>query len=179
MENNTSSARTDRKLIERNRRNQMKALYSKLNSIVPRQQSSRGGTSLPDQLHEATKYIKKLQINLEKMKEKKDSLMEIQKPSNVRMNRGKVLGLKAPEIEIHQMGSALEVVLITGLDCQFMFNEVLRVLSEEGADIVNASYTVVQDTGFHIIHSKVEQSTNGPARITERLKRFMYGSGAL
>lgn len=37
MENNPSSSRTDRKTIERNRRNQMKALYSTLNSIVPHQ----------------------------------------------------------------------------------------------------------------------------------------------
>jgi len=39
MENNPSSSRTDRKTIERNRRNQMKALYSQLNSLVPHQSS--------------------------------------------------------------------------------------------------------------------------------------------
>lgn len=40
MENNPiSSSRTDRKTIERNRRNQMKALCSKLNSLLPHQSS--------------------------------------------------------------------------------------------------------------------------------------------
>lgn len=63
---------------------------------------------------------------------------------------------KWPQIEVHENGSALEVVLITGLDCQFMFNETIRVLHEEGADIVNASFSVVnEDTVFHTIHCKV------------------------
>ena len=39
MESNPSSSRTDRKTIERNRRNHMKSLYSKLNSLVPHQTS--------------------------------------------------------------------------------------------------------------------------------------------
>ncbi|KAK9267898.1 hypothetical protein L1049_010335 [Liquidambar formosana] len=38
-------------------------------------------TSLPDQLDEAAKYIKSLQTNLEKMKEKKDSLMGVERSS--------------------------------------------------------------------------------------------------
>lgn len=115
--------------------------------------------SLPDQLDKAVNYIKKLQINLEKMREKKDSLMRVAKITNSN-NAGfvggqTVGGLKSPQIKICETGSALEVVLITGLDCQFMFDESIRVLHEEGADIVNASFSVVKDTIFHTIHSKV------------------------
>lgn len=39
MENNPSSSRVERKIIERNRRNQMKALFRELNSLVPHQSS--------------------------------------------------------------------------------------------------------------------------------------------
>lgn len=119
-------------------------------------------TSLPDQLDEAATYIKKLQISLEKMKEKKNSLMGIDRTidnnvnaSGFRNGGGAIMSLKSPQIEIHEMGSALEIVLITGLDCQFMFNETIRVLHEEGADIVNASFSVVEDTVFHTMHCKV------------------------
>lgn len=35
MENNPGLSKTDRKTIERNRRNQMKALFAELNSLVP------------------------------------------------------------------------------------------------------------------------------------------------
>lgn len=115
--------------------------------------------SLPDQLEEAANYIKKLQINVEKMKEKKNTLVGIfERPNNVSvMKRGsKNVGLiKSPKIEIRQVGLAVEVVLITGLDCQFMFCETLRVLQEEGIDIVNASYMVNGDAVFHSIHCQV------------------------
>jgi hypothetical protein len=38
-----------------------------------------------------------------------------------------------------------------------MFNEIIRVLHEEGAEIINASLSVVEDTVFQTIHSKVYQ----------------------
>jgi hypothetical protein len=39
MENNPSSSRVDRKIIEKNRRIQMKDLHNKLNSLLPHQTS--------------------------------------------------------------------------------------------------------------------------------------------
>ncbi|XP_050287014.1 transcription factor bHLH162 isoform X2 [Quercus robur] len=180
MENNPSSSRTDRKTIERNRRNQMKDLYSQLYSLVPHQ-TSREVTSLPDQLDEAANYIKRLQTKLERMKEKKNNLMGIHEKSNASTDCGMTMGFKPPQIEIHEVGSALEVVLITGLDFQFMFNETIRVLHEEGAEIVNASFTVVEDTVFHTIHSKVGDSAlgYGAAGIYERLNKFVSDASGI
>ncbi|XP_028777428.1 transcription factor bHLH162-like [Neltuma alba] len=179
-----TSSRCDRKVIERNRRSQMRALYSRLSSLVPRQ-TSKELISLPDQLGEATNYIKKLQIKLEKMQEKKLSLMEINNEPDISVsgrlsynNRGIIKGSKSPKVEIHQMGSTLEVCVITGLDCQFIFNEFIRILHEEQADILSASYSVVQDTVFHNIHCQVGECGNRAGRISERLRRFVYGSGA-
>ncbi|XP_019440247.1 PREDICTED: transcription factor bHLH125-like isoform X2 [Lupinus angustifolius] len=169
--NQNSSTRTDRKIVERNRRNKMKTLSSMLNSLVP-QQSSRESFSMPDQLHEATNYIKKLQINLEKLKDKKNTLEEIQRAN---MSTNRVGGSKFPQIEIQQMGLALVVSLITGLDCHFMFKECIRVLGEEGADIVSANYIVSEDSILHTIHSQIEESSNG-ARISERVKTCVYDS---
>ncbi|XP_015584408.2 transcription factor bHLH162 [Ricinus communis] len=178
MENNPSCSTTDRKTIERNRRNQMKALYSQLNSLVPHH-SSRESVSLPDQLDEAANYIKKLQIKLEKMKERKDSLMGIERPNaSAGCSTRAGMRLRSPQIEVNGIGSALEVVLLTGLDCQFLFNETIRILQEEGAEIVNATFSVLDDTVFHIIHSKVEDSAPSyeAARISKRLKKFAEDS---
>ncbi|KAG2410164.1 Transcription factor bHLH162 Basic helix-loop-helix protein [Vigna angularis] len=161
MENNPSSSTSDRKLVERNRRNQMKDLFSKLNSVLPHQ-SSREGISRPDQIGEAIDYIKNLQIKLEKMKEKKSNLTDIVRSRTASMN----MELKSPQFKIQQMGSVLEVVLVTGLDFHFIFNETIRVLQEEGSDIVNASYTVV------------EESVNGASRISEKLKNLCQWSVA-
>ncbi|KAA8519778.1 hypothetical protein F0562_014121 [Nyssa sinensis] len=174
MENNPSSSRTDRKTIEKNRRNHMKSLYSKLNSLVPHQ-TSQEVLSLPDQLYEAANYIKELQTTLEKLKEKKERLMGTDRP-NANLSGG--VGLRSPQIEVHQVGSALEVVLITGLDCQFMFNESIRIIHEEGTEVINASFSVIDDTVFHTIHSKIGESApvNAAARISERLKKFVNGA---
>ncbi|KAJ8761626.1 hypothetical protein K2173_004402 [Erythroxylum novogranatense] len=181
MENNSSSSsKTDRKTLEKNRRNQMKALYSTLNSLVPHHRSG-DPTSLPDQLDEAASYIKKLQTNLEKMKERKDILMGIYRPPNTSIRTGTTMGWRPVQIDIHQAGSTLEVVLTTGLDWQFMFNETIRVLHEEGADIVNASFSVVDDAIFHIIHSQVSDSghSNEVGRISERLKQFVQDASVI
>ncbi|KAH7857191.1 hypothetical protein Vadar_010041 [Vaccinium darrowii] len=84
--------------------------------------------------------------------------------------------IRSPQIEIHEMGSALKVVLITGLDCQHIFNQIIRLVHEEGAEIVNASFSTVGDTVFHTIHSKVGDSgfACGAARIAEKLKKSFY-----
>ncbi|KAL2473633.1 basic helix-loop-helix (bHLH) DNA-binding superfamily protein [Forsythia ovata] len=173
MDQNPSSSKADRKTIEKNRRNQMKSLYSELSSLLP-DQNSREVVSLPDQLGIAANYIKSLQINLEKMKQKKNWLTGEGKCSSSTMG-----GLKSPDIEIHVMGSAMEVALVTGLDCQFMFTEIIRMFHEEGAEVVNASFSIQDNTVFHSIHSKLGE-TSAPedeaARISERLKKFVYGS---
>ncbi|CAJ1961698.1 unnamed protein product [Sphenostylis stenocarpa] len=175
MENNTRPSRVDRKIIERDRRNQMKALYRKLNSLVPHQRS-KVAISLTDQLEEATNYIKKLQMNVEKMKEKKNMLLGIERPTVRMKGGGERVGLKSPRVEIQQMGSALEVVLITGLYSEFMFSETIRILHEEGVDVVNASYKVIEDTVFHSIHCQDDKSANGATRMSARLKNFIFDS---
>ncbi|KAK7400587.1 hypothetical protein VNO78_11797 [Psophocarpus tetragonolobus] len=171
MENNPSSSKDVRKIIERNRRDQMKALFNQLKSVLPHK-ISREASSRPDQIDEATNYIKNLQIKLEKMKEKRNSLRDIiERSKNARIN----MGLKAPQLKIKQMGSAVEIVLITGLDCQFMFNDTIRILQEEGSDIVNVSYTIVENAVFHTTHCQIGESVNEAVRISEKLKHYING----
>ncbi|WCJ27049.1 basic helix-loop-helix (bHLH) DNA-binding superfamily protein [Euphorbia peplus] len=176
INNNT---RSDRKEIERNRRNQMKSLFSTLNSLI-HHSTSKEPVSLPDQLNDAIKYIKKLQMKLERMKEKKEWLLvgsdhhdHHNRPNTIRM-----CGLRSPVIKVHEVGSALQVVLITGLDSQITFNEVVHVLHQERVEIVNASFSILDDTIFHSIHSTVGDCAPGyvAARISERLNKFVEDS---
>ena len=112
-------------------------------------------SSLPDQLGEATNYIKKMQIKLEKLKERRDFTNGTRLSSDTDTASA---GLRLPHIDIQERGSALEVVLITKSDCQFMFTETIRLLHEEGAEVVNASFSVLDETIFHTVHSKVTTS---------------------
>ncbi|KAG5561683.1 hypothetical protein RHGRI_004660 [Rhododendron griersonianum] len=120
------------------------------------------------------------------MKEKRDSkMMRPGKNPNPRMtSTSSSVGMmiRSSQIEIHEMGSALEVVLITGLDCQPIFNEIIRLIHEEEAEVVNASFSTVGDTVFHTIHCKVGESSGfacGASRIAEKLKKYFYDAGSL
>lgn len=126
-------------------------LSSLLSNVSISFESLQEGISRPDQIGEAIDYIKNLQIKLEKMKEKKHNLTDIVRSRTATMN----MELKSPQFKIQQMGSVLEVVLVSGLDFHFIFNETIRVLQEEGSDIVNASYTVAENAVLHKIHCQV------------------------
>lgn len=89
------------------------------------------------------------------MKEKRESLMGIENPK-ARLGEAIEVGFKPPLIDIHEAGCALVVNLITGLDASsFMFYQIIRMLHEEGLDILNANFSVKSSTVFHTIHAKV------------------------
>lgn len=109
---------------------------------------------LPDQLDEVINYVVELKARVEKQRDKKESLL---KPDSLCLNGGTpARAFLSPEIVIHQVGSALEVALVTNESCcQLIFSEIVRVLQEEGAEILNASLSVIGDVAFHTIHSEV------------------------
>ncbi|KAJ8444140.1 hypothetical protein Cgig2_029915 [Carnegiea gigantea] len=168
-----SSSKDDRKTIEKNRRSRLKQLYSQLYSLVPNPASSSGEPKrLPDQIEEAINYIKNLQEDVGKLKQKKDSLLGI---DTSKANSRKRLLLNSPvQIEVNENGGGLEVTLVTSLECQFVFTEVIRILHEESAEVFDASYSVVGGPVFHTIHAQIGEAAanNAVARIAERLKKF-------
>ncbi|KAL0442753.1 UNVERIFIED_CONTAM: Transcription factor [Sesamum latifolium] len=156
----------------------MKTLCSRLSSLVPHQ-APREVVSLPDQLEGATDYIKKLQTNIEKMKQKKNRLMGMSSATGNSSGRSSCSNsgeLVLRNVDVRVVGSALEVALITGLNCQSMFTETLRLLHEEGAEVVNASFSVLDNSVFHTIHCQIGESAQGcgAARISERLRKYVY-----
>ncbi|KAK9706707.1 hypothetical protein RND81_07G146200 [Saponaria officinalis] len=170
--NKSSSSKKDRKTIEKNRRNQMKDLYSQLNSVVPHEGScSRDTMPLPDQIDEATNYITQLQGNVESLRQQRDNLRGGRggsRPSRTGLSNSPV------QIQINETNGAIEIILVTGLECQFVFTEAMRILSEENVDVIDANYSVVESTVFHTIHAQMGDATssNTIARISERLHKF-------
>ncbi|KAI9377192.1 hypothetical protein POPTR_019G034700v4 [Populus trichocarpa] len=160
---NLSSTKTERKVSEKNRRNQMKTLYSKLNSLLPDKESTEK-QPLPDQIDEAISYIKSLEEKLEKTKEKKESLT--------------FATSKSPKLKIQETGSALEIVFTSGLDNQFLFYEIISILHEEGVEVVSANSQALGDSFFHVVHAQMKESADGlgAARVTGRLNRLINGS---
>ncbi|CAJ2642285.1 transcription factor bHLH162-like [Trifolium pratense] len=172
----SSTTKVERRLVEKNRRNQMKILHSKLNSLLPNYNPKELALPLPDQVDEAINYIKSLEANVNMAKEKKERLLEGKK----KRSRKYFSDLpKLSRFEIHEIGSSLQIILTCGLDNQFIFYEIIRVLHEENIDVRSINSSTVGDNSLiHVVHAEIPQSCVqfGATKVSERLKRFVNGS---
>ncbi|TKY48874.1 Transcription factor bHLH36 [Spatholobus suberectus] len=173
-----SSTKVERKIVEKNRRNQMKNLYFKLNSILPNY-NPKEAMPLPDQIDEAINYIKSLETNVKMAQEKKEMLMEEKRTRSGCSRASEAQGSpKSPKIEIHEMGSSLEVILTCGVNNQFIFCEIIRILHEENVEVITANSSMVGDSVLHVVRGEIRQSffQFGATKVSKRLKRFVNGS---
>lgn len=118
--------------------------------------------SIPDQVDEAVSYIKSLQANLEKLKEKKESLLMGSSKKLPTLESSSSVGeasttasLRSPVMEIRDMGSNLQVTLVTAPADQSIFYDIITILHEESAEILSANYSVVGNSVFHVILAQV------------------------
>ncbi|KAF3437049.1 hypothetical protein FNV43_RR19802 [Rhamnella rubrinervis] len=170
----SESMKLDRKTVERNRRIHMKSLCFKLASLIPSQyfKPSKDMLSQQDQLDIAASYIKQLSGKIDKLKVEKEEAVKAKEGSNVNI----MIGSRLPVIELKDMGSSIEVILISGLNKNFMLSEVVSVLEEEGAEVVSASFSTVGGKVFHSLHAQVKISRVGveTTRVWQRLQDLIY-----
>jgi hypothetical protein len=109
---------------------------------------------LPDQVDEAINYIKSLETNIMFAKEKKESLM-----GNKRSRDGGCSSssgaIKLPKIEIHEMGTTLQVIVTCGVDDHFIFCEIMRILHEENVEVISSNSSLAGDSLLHTVHAQV------------------------
>ncbi|KAJ6818823.1 uncharacterized protein M6B38_132235 [Iris pallida] len=177
--NDGSSSKVDRKTVEKNRRIHMKNLCFKLGSLVPKEEkNTKDAISLHDHLDQATTYIRNLKARIEKLKQRRKIAAGDGESTGRREADCEIAdepGLPVLNVRCHD--SILEVVLITGRKKKFMFYQVMGVLVEEGAQVVNASFSVVSDKTFYTIHSQATSSSSmiglDVSKISERLKKLI------
>ncbi|KAL5064475.1 hypothetical protein RYX36_026212 [Vicia faba] len=134
---------------------------------------------LPDQVDNAINYIKSLETNLKLAKEKKESLMRSKRlRSGCSSSTGAKGSIKSPKIEIHENGSSLQVIVTCGVDEQFIFCEIMRILHEDRVEVISANSSLVGDSVIHVVHAENPQLLfqYGATKVGERLKRFVNGS---
>ncbi|KAK7330475.1 hypothetical protein VNO77_24670 [Canavalia gladiata] len=148
----------------------MKYLCSQLVSIIP----SKDVLSQQDQLDLAATYIKHLREKIEKLKRKKEQAMNMMK-STQNNNRIFNFSSQLPLLEIRDLGSGIEVMLVSGLNKNFMLYEVIGVLEEEGTEVVTANFSTVADKIFYTVHAQVKISRVGvePTRVYQRLQELI------
>jgi len=115
---------------------------------------------LPDQVDEAINYIKSLEAKVKMAQEKKESLQGIKKRSHGCFSSSRATFAatrlpKSPQLEIQEVGSSLQVVLITGIDHQFIFCEIIRMLHEENIEVRSANSSLTGDSVLHVVHAEV------------------------
>lgn len=89
-----------------------------------------GALSRGDLIDEAANYIKNLETKVKIAAEKKESLMQ-----KKRSRSGCSSTSQAPKIEIHEMGSSLQIILTCGFDSNFILTEIIRILQEETIEV--------------------------------------------
>lgn len=115
--------------------------------------------SQQDQLEQAANYIKQLKERIEELKGRKELATRVAGTNNNLID-AVMIGLRLPVIDLRDLGSSLEVMLISGLNKNFMLYEVISVLEEEGAEVVSASVSTVGDKVFHSLHAQVNFTTS-------------------
>ncbi|XP_009784568.2 transcription factor bHLH168-like [Nicotiana tabacum] len=115
--------------------------------------------SQQDQVDQAITYIKQLKERVEVLKRRKDEVA--QGTSESRSNNSeKVMTtctLETPAVEVRELGSTLEVILISDLKKKyFRMQEVINILEEEGAQVVTAHFSTVCDKVCYTIHAQVK-----------------------
>ncbi|CAL4957654.1 unnamed protein product [Urochloa decumbens] len=198
--NSGGTTAMERKEIERKRRQQMKGLCVKLASLIPKEHYSKDAMTQLGSLDEAAAYIKKLKERVDELKQKRISaqLMAAGMGGGGGSGGGRAAStsaatsgggarssseetseeaVEAPVVDVlhHHDGSSLDVVLISSVDRQFKLHEVVTVLEEEGAEIINANLSVSGRRVFHNIHCRAFSPRIGieVSRVTERLRALV------
>uniref|UniRef100_A0A0E0JD65 BHLH domain-containing protein n=1 Tax=Oryza punctata TaxID=4537 RepID=A0A0E0JD65_ORYPU len=182
-----AAAAAERKEMERRRRQDMKGLCIKLASLVPKEHysKSKGATrSQLSSLDEAAVYIRKLKERVDELQHRRRMHMTVaaagqstsggggSEEDEMTMRRGDVV------VEVQEGSSSLDVVLICSAARPVKFHDVITVLEEEGADIINANFSLAAHKIYYTIYSRAFSSRIGieASRISERLRALVIRS---
>nr|GEV87351.1 transcription factor bHLH162-like [Tanacetum cinerariifolium] len=147
----------ERKIIEKNRRNEMKFLYSQLLSLLPDHVTSKGCSQMSDRVNNAIQYIHILKVNLAKSKDKKEALLNRKRLHAYTSSESQVISTsQSLNIQIHDISPDVDVVLITGLKDHSIYCDILRFLDEYSTEVVHANFCAGGPSTFHVHHKKIE-----------------------
>ncbi|XP_027172648.1 transcription factor bHLH162-like isoform X1 [Coffea eugenioides] len=168
----TSNSKPEKRIKEKDRRHHFKNLYSQLYSLLP-SDISKEVLPVPDKIGEAINYIKSMERKLENYKQMKEKLL---------CGRRQYSSTKSSElmnVEVHDMGPDTDMILISGLKEPASFYGKIRLLHEEGFEVVNANFSNNGNSMLQVVHEKggISTSSTETTEIAKRkrLKELIYG----
>lgn len=166
--------RSNHKLIEKQRRKDMKTLFSRLRSLLP-EESLRGKRAESDQVLGAVNYICHLQQKIEGVSRQRDRM----KDNLYRKEQVSLVGMKLsknkkswskhprlqgsdgefPTVKINCIGAAVKTSL-NAFEGQIVYSDLLLALEDCRLEVVNATSSSINNTVFHTIYNKVSDVDN-------------------
>ncbi|XP_047945370.1 transcription factor bHLH168-like [Salvia hispanica] len=175
MKRNETSSQNKllRKTIEKNRRIRMKALSFKLVSVIPDRHFSQPKELLShiDQIDAASAYIKNMRERIEVLNRRKAQVIS----SYAARTGHDGAGHKYPILTVKELGLGVEVMLISGLNKNFMLSQVISVIEQEAAQVLSVNISRVGETIIHTIHAQAKISRVGvdTSRISDRIQEII------
>ncbi|XP_021719046.1 transcription factor bHLH167-like [Chenopodium quinoa] len=123
--------------------------------------------SQANQIEEATNYIVELRERVENLNKRKHQLETTQ---NSTLDDA-TTNVRLPIIDVKEIGSNLEVQLVMELEHDIKLHEVIRILEEDGAEVVNAVFSTSDNKVHYTLHAKAKISRVGidVSRVCTRL----------
>lgn len=149
------------KITEKQRRKEMKALFSALRSLLPNE-NIRGKRAVSEQVLEAVNYVRHLQRKVqdlsaqrEKMRDNYDANAKVATKEFV----DKILpfgGLEReyPALQIYSVSSGIQICM-NSLEHEILYSDILLALEGEGLEVVSAASSTLNNKVYHTIHTKV------------------------
>ncbi|MFS7910724.1 putative transcription factor bHLH family [Helianthus anomalus] len=161
MQISNDGKKIDRKTIEKNRRTHMKKLCFKLNSLVPSLSSQPFKLFTQEsQFDHSIAYIEHLRKRIEVLKDKRNEALKYVNdyPSALSCE-----GVSTPPstVEVHDLDGGLKVLLISNIEKNISFSEIISIVEEGGAEVVKGGYTIADDKVIYTLHAKARVTRIG------------------
>ncbi|XWS07861.1 hypothetical protein CRYUN_Cryun41cG0029200 [Craigia yunnanensis] len=135
----------NRNLAERERRSNMRNLFSRLFSLLPPQTTR---ILIPDMVELATVYINHCQRRLEELRQRK---MQLEEANKEEITSEPMI---SPVLNIIDSNSTMEVNLITGSEMKLALSDIISTIKEEGAEVLSVTYNNTRNMNILSIHCR-------------------------
>ncbi|KAL3498742.1 hypothetical protein ACH5RR_041474 [Cinchona calisaya] len=146
--------------VERQRRQEMAALYKNLRSLIP-SLHLEGKRSISDHIHGTVKYIRHQNKKIDELKNKRDELKELlANPSSSKVTEDQHSeAQEQPNISVNTCRIGMEITVSIASTGDVPLSRILNILILEGMSIKSCSSTRVNERLLHIIQSEVNEET--------------------
>ncbi|KAD6118925.1 hypothetical protein E3N88_10196 [Mikania micrantha] len=160
-----SLEKIERKIIEKNRRTQMKTLCFKLNSLVPSLLSQPSKLITQEsQFNHSIAHIEELKKRIDILKDNRDKLINGEKDNKFYNFRDgqpdDAVSCDSvtipPAMELQELEGGLKVIFISNPERKDLFSKIIGIVEDGGAEVVKGGYATLVDKVIYTIHAKVQ-----------------------